>query len=455
MGISLCRVDGDGWRSPLAGNLSGMSANLRSQVMAFQRRNQKNIKLLPISSQNQNFDRETNLAKVICEQNEVAFLQYFLMAISTPQNIILLNPQWQQSEQNFLREKLSITHLISTGIILELPNKQDYFYCLIPTGGTSGQVKFAVHTLATLSASVAGFRQFFGLEQVNCFCVLPLYHVSGLMQLWRSLLSGGEFYPGNYGALKQGILPKKDFSNFCISLVPTQLQVLLEVCPEWLAQFRLVLIGGAPPWRSLLEEARKYQIRIALTYGMTETASQVVALKPEDFLNGKNCAGQVLPHAQIQLSESGQISIQSKSLFLGYYPEISNQKRLETDDLGYFNKMGYLHILGRQSHKIISGGENIYPAEIEAVIQATNLVTDTAVLGIADRYWGEVVIAVVVLKKNSTIESIKVAIADQLSRYKQPKKWLAVTALPRNAQGKLNRTVLTEMIEKDYQSLEN
>lgn len=432
-----------------------MSASLHSQVVAFQRRNQQNIQLSSISPQSQNFSRKTSLTKVICEQNGADFLQYFLTAISTSKNIILLNPQWQQSEQNFLRQKLGITRLISTEIALDLPKRLDYIYCLIPTGGTSGKVKFAVHTLDTLFASVAGFRQFFGLDRVNCFCVLPLYHVSGLMQLWRSLLSGGEFYPGNYGSLKQGILPEKDFSDFCISLVPTQLQVLLEVCPEWLAKFRLVLIGGAPPWRSLLEQARKYQLRIALTYGMTETASQVVALKSEDFLKGKNCAGQVLPHAQIELSESGQISIQSQSLFLGYYPEISTQKRLETDDLGYFDKAGYLHILGRQSQRIISGGENIYPAEIEAAIQATNLVTDTAVLGIADKYWGEAVIAVVVLKKTSTIEDIKAAIADQLSRYKQPKKWFTMTALPRNAQGKLNRTVLKEMIEKDYQSLEN
>ena len=118
---------------------------------------------------------------------------------------------------------------------------------LIPTGGTSGQIKFAIHSFESLAASVQGFQSFFGLEQVNCFCLLPLYHVSGLMQVMRSLLSEGTFYLGDYGELKRGILPEGDFSDFCISLVPTQLQVLLEVCPEWLQQFRLILIGGAPP----------------------------------------------------------------------------------------------------------------------------------------------------------------------------------------------------------------
>ncbi len=326
---------------------------------------------------------------------------------------------------------------------------------LIPTGGTSGQIKFAIHSFESLAASVQGFQSFFGLEQVNCFCLLPLYHVSGLMQVMRSLLSEGTFYLGDYGELKRGILPEGDFSDFCISLVPTQLQVLLEVCPEWLQQFRLILIGGAPPWRSLLDKAREYQLNIALTYGMTETASQVVALKPQDFLAGKNCAGQVLPHAKVHLDQDGLISIQAKSLFHGYYPELRGDRPFITDDIGYVDDEGYLHIVGRKSQKIISGGENIYPAEIEAAIQGTGLTKDVAVCGIPDKYWGEAVVAVLVLKSDVRIEKIKQAIADQLSRYKLPKHWFPVSELPRNAQGKLNRTVLREMIEKDYQSQES
>lgn len=392
----------------------------------------------------------------LIEQSEsMLFLATALKSLSSGQSITLFSSFWSREEKIYIKDKLRNTNNISLGnsdFYLETEQKK---FFLIPTGGTSGEPKFAIHDVDTLSASVSGFQLFFGLEQINCFCVLPLYHVSGWMQVWRSLLTDGTFYLGNYSELKRGILPEGDFSNFCISLVPTQLQVLLNTCPEWLQQFRLILLGGAPPWRSLLEQARQYDLNIALSYGMTETASMVVALKPEDFLAGKDCAGQVMPHAKIHLDQDGLISIEGKSLCRGYYPELRGDRPFITDDIGYFDDDGFLHIIGRQSQKIISGGENIYPGEIEAAIQATKLVEDVAVCGVADEYWGQVVTATVVLKPDVLIEDIEEAIAQSLARYKQPKCWLSVAKLPRNAQGKLNQTVLREMIEKDYESREN
>ncbi|BAW96170.1 O-succinylbenzoyl-CoA synthetase [[Synechococcus] sp. NIES-970] len=381
--------------------------------------------------------------EIIDQTDPVIFATEFHQAIAQGKSVLLVNPTWQQSEREQLKQLCQRTQPP------EIFSQKSHI--LIPTGGTSGQLKFAIHTPATLSASVRGFQQFFQLEQVNCFCILPLYHVSGLMQLWRSHVSQGVFRLGNYADLKRGVLPDLNVREFCLSLVPTQLQVLLEICPEWLAQFRLVLLGGAPPWRSLLDKARKFQIQLALTYGMTETASQVVALKPEDFLAGKNCAGQVLPHGKLSFSAQQLISIEATSLFQGYYPQFSDRKILETDDVGYLDTAGYLHLFGRQSQKIISGGENIYPAEIESVIFATDLVQDVAIVGFPDPYWGETVAAAVSLKKQVALQTLKTAIASQLSPYKQPKHWLLLEKLPRNAQGKLNRSQLRQMIENRYQ----
>ncbi len=381
--------------------------------------------------------------QIIDQKNPALFAAQFQKAIARQESVLLVNSTWQTSERT------QINFLLEPDQRPEILTKKSHI--LIPTGGTSGQIKLAIHTPETLSASVIGFQNFFNIKQVNCFCILPLYHVSGLMQWWRSHLSGGEFKLGDYQALKRGILPDGDLGDFCLSLVPTQLQVLLQVCPQWLAQFRLILLGGAPPWRSLLDQARQYKLQIALTYGMTETASQVVALKPADFLAGKNCAGQVLPHANLSLSKAGLISITVQSLFLGYYPNFNYSKILETDDVGAFDQAGYLHLLGRQSQKIISGGENIYPAEIEAAILGMKFVKDTAVLGLPDPYWGEVVIAVVSLQNPGDLDKVKMAITKQLSRYKQPKYWFVVKQLPRNAQGKLNRIKLRQMIENHYQ----
>lgn len=374
-------------------------------------------------------------------------LEQLLGAMDGTESLILINPQWRSPELSQVKTLLGLDLDVPLGGDRLLLPSLDFPAWLIPTGGTSGQIKFTVHTRETLGASVRGFQQFFRLERVNFFCILPLYHVGGLMQVWRSRWSGGRFELGNYGELKRGILPDLEIGDFCLSLVPTQLQVLLEVCPQWLARFRLVLVGGAPPWRSLLETARKYGIRLALTYGMTETASQVVALRPEDFFAGKNCAGQVLPHAKLHLASDGAIAIESASLFLGYYPDHSGVKRFQTDDVGRLDEAGYLHIVGRQSQKIISGGENIYPTEIEAAILETNLVADVAVLGVPDHYWGEAVTAILVLKQGVQLEDVQRAIVDQLSRYKQPKHWLPIEKLPRNAQGKLNRSQLWGLVQ--------
>ena len=215
-----------------------------------------------------------------------------------------------------------------------------------------------------------------------------------------------------------------------------------------------------PAWRSLLETARNYQIRLAPTYGMTETASQVVTLKPEDFLNGLNSSGQVLPHAQVNITNTagsnqpGIITIQADSLCLGYYSEQAFNGQFQTDDLGFFDAEGYLHIVGRRSQKIITGGENVFPSEVEAAILATQLVSDVCVIGVPDSKWGQAVTAVYVSQLDSHQE-IQVVLKEKLSRFKHPKYWFRVANLPRNAQGKINFEELKMMVLRLTNSSEN
>ena len=243
--------------------------------------------------------------------------------------------------------------------------------------------------------------------------------------------------------------------------MPTQLQFLLQSgAGEWLSKFHTVLLGGAPAWQEILDTARQYNIRLSPTYGMTETASQIVTLKPEDFLNGNNSSGQVLPHAQVNIfsdsgkllanNQTGIIKIQSNSLCLGYYPEtFSNSQYFQTDDLGFFDDNGYLNIVGRCSQKIITGGENVFPAEVEAAILATQLVKDVCVIGLPDQKWGQIVTAVYIPKQpDISLESIKTAIQNKLSKFKQPKDWFKVEKLPRNQQGKINyQQIRSDIIE--------
>jgi len=218
-----------------------------------------------------------------------------------------------------------------------------------------------------------------------------------------------------------------------------------------------VLLGGAPAWLELLEQARQQGIRLAPTYGMTETASQIATLKPEDFLNGYNSCGQVLPHAKVTIrsstgqvlgaNQTGILTIQAESLALGYYPELfTNCNNFQLDDLGFFDERGYLNIVGRSSNKIITGGENVSPDEVEAAIRATQLVNDVCVIGIPDPHWGQVVTAVYVPSNSSVATAaLQAALEDKLSRFKRPKSWIPVESLPRNSQGKLNREQLQQI----------
>ena len=237
------------------------------------------------------------------------FLAAFLATIISDCHVFLCDRRWQEKEwQEVL--SLSKPHLIlGLNIDYNLEKYQNNWQLpkknliMIPTGGTSGNIRFAIHTWETLEASVQGFTDFFNLEKVNSLCLLPLHHVSGLMQFIRSFLSQGKLIIYPYTDLKKGIFPSLNLADYFISLVPTQLQFLLTTKPEYIQQFKTILLGGASPWNSLLTKARDYKLNISPTYGMTETASQIVTLKPEYFLKNNQSTGEILPHTHVCLIE--------------------------------------------------------------------------------------------------------------------------------------------------------
>lgn len=415
---------------------------------------------------------------ILAEREPLRFLAGFIAACAAKCPVFLCNPDWGKQEWQQVLELVQPDIIWGRGEteIKIFPHSLSHHspYIMIPTGGSSGKIKFAIHTWENLIASVQGFTEYFQLTEVNSFCVLPLYHVSGLMQFMRSFTTGGKLAMPSASV---AIAPLKTLAstpeyqinrtNFFISLVPTQLQKLLEnrELTQWLSQFQTVLLGGAPAWEELLAKARFHRIRLAPTYGMTETASQIATLKPDDFLNGKINSGQILPHAQITIrnpqgeilnsNQTGNITIQAKSLTLGYYPQIwENQNYLQVDDLGYIDSQGYLHIVGRSSDKIITGGENIYPAEIEAAIRSTQMVTDVCIIGLPDKHWGQAVTAIYIPKHPQISNfKLKTELQKKLSKFKIPKNWIPVTNLPRNPQGKINHQQLQKIATEHLQNL--
>jgi O-succinylbenzoic acid--CoA ligase len=403
----------------------------------------------------QQFIAENNprLTILLAESNPIKFLAIFLAAISAKSCLFLANPDWKINEWEQVFSLIKPDYVFNENIKVSnhnfTPINPLTNSLMIPTGGTSGKIRFAIHNWSTLTASVRGFCEYFQVKQVNSFCLLPLYHVSGLMQFLRSFLTGGNFTLISYQKIKEKRIDYLNFQDYFISLVPTQLQFFLENDPRWLANFKTVFLGGSPAWPSLLEKAREYNISLSLTYGMTETAAQIVTLKPEDFRQGNNSNGQLLPHAQIKINPDNQkIIIQAKSLFLGYYPHLHQESYFETDDLGYFDESSYLYIIGRDSQKIITGGENVYPFEVETAIRQTNLVKDVVVLGLPDSRWGQVIVAFYVpVNFSISLTSIQSQIKDKLVNYKLPKHWIKLPEIPKNSQGKTNRSTLIKLAE--------
>lgn len=423
---------------------------------------------------------------LLAEADPAKFLASFWAALLTDWDMALANPCWGRQEWQSVCQLISPTLIWGTpapAVNLfgnaPTPTVQTEPAILIPTGGTSGQVKLVHHTWSSLTAAVFGFYRHFRVNgsPVNAFCVLPLYHVSGLMQALRTALSNGQLHITHSKSSPLSVplsgLPAAERSrshSIClsrsfISLVPTQLERLLRANQaRWLRRFRAVLLGGAPCWPTLLNRAICEDVPICLSYGMTETAAMVTATAIGRAATGldetaQTGSGVAMPHATVCIEDAGkllpsgkvgQIVVRSAAIAHGYYNASSPAfatNTFYTDDLGYIDAAGCLRVTGRISGKIISGGENIFPADVEAALRWTGQVSDVCVFGLPHPEWGEIVAAAYV-PASATVspESLKAAAIAQLSRYKHPKQWFALQQLPRNAQGKLNRSALIEQV---------
>ncbi len=321
----------------------------------------------------------------------------------------------------------------------------------IPTGGSSGAMKLARHDEATLGAAVRGFCVHFGVERVDAVGLLPAWHVSGLMAWARCRFTGGTYRACDWKAVERGDRPAspRGGAGF-LSLVPTQLARLLKDADAkaWLREFRAVLIGGGPAWRGLRAEARAARLPLAFSYGMTETAALVAAQRPEEFLAGDESSGGALPHARISTDGDGRVWIESTSLFRGYWPETRPEGPWMTDDLGELDSRGRLRVRGRADALIISGGEKVNPAEVEAALRAAGGagLADVAVVGAPHPEWGSEVVAFY-LGEPELEAVLRAGLAETLAPAKRPKRYLALPAerWPRDARGKINRAFLARL----------
>lgn len=355
------------------------------------------------------------------------------------------------SEINVLQEKYNIP--LKTELDLE-----DVF-TVIYTSGTTGFPKGVLHTYGNHWWSAIGSALNLGLNKDDKWLIpLPIFHVSGLSTSIKSLIYGMPIYVLEKFDVKKvhdAIMSK---GITIVSVVTVMVQKLLNELGNnrYPNTLRCMLLGGGPAPKPLLEKAKEKGIPVFQSYGMTETSSQIVTLSPQDALKKLGSAGKALFPAQLRIDGGnedsiGEIIVKGPMVTKGYYRnEEANKKSfhngwLRTGDMGYLDDDGFLYVVDRRKDLIISGGENIYPSEIESVLSGMEQIKEVGVTGLADETWGQVPIAFVVKIKDVTASEVFSFLRQRLAKYKIPKEIHFVEELPRNASNKLVRSKLLEL----------
>jgi o-succinylbenzoate---CoA ligase len=303
----------------------------------------------------------------------------------------------------------------------------DAVHTVLHTSGTTGRPKPVELSYANHLASAEASASNLGVDPADRWlCPLPLFHVGGLAILIRSAIYGTtamlheRFEAGRVKeALEAG-------ESTLASLVPTMLIRLREAGLGTAPALRAALLGGGSIPDELLRWAREVGLPVVPVYGMTETASQVVTGMP----------GTPLPGVELSISDEGEVLVRGPMVARG---ALAHDGWLHTGDSGRLDSNGRLTLEGRLKELIVTGGENVSPAEVEAALLEHPAVADAAVLGLPDPEWGEAVTAFVVLRGAAGEEELIDHCRDRLPSFKVPKRIEQVPGLPRNRAGKLLR----------------
>lgn len=332
-------------------------------------------------------------------------------------------------------------------------------FTIIYTSGTTGFPKGVTHTYGNHWWSAIGSALNLGMHEDDAWLVvLPLFHVSGLSALFKSIIYSMPvvLLDGFDEKIVNDIIFSKKITM--LSVVTVMMQRLLRDLGErsYPTYFRTMLLGGGPAPLHLLEKAVQKNIPVYQSYGMTETCSQIVTLSPADALKKVGSAGKPLFPGQLKIINQdkegiGEIHVKGLMVTSGYYKNAHETTKafengwLKTGDMGYLDTDGFLYVVDRRTDLIISGGENIYPSEIETVLSEMEHIDEVGVTKKKSARWGEIPIAFVVGDQNKiSQEQILNFAKTRLAKYKVPQEIYFIDKLPRNATNKLMRKELGE-----------
>jgi O-succinylbenzoic acid--CoA ligase len=350
---------------------------------------------------------------------------------------------------------------------VSLPKLEAGVALILMTSGTTGRPKAAMLTLANLIASASASNQLLGVDSKDRWLLcLPLFHIAGLSILLRSALAGTSV------ALQDGFDANRVADAFevaritCVSFVATMLDQVIELRGDTPppASLRLILLGGGPASATLLRRAEFLSYPVAPTYGLTEAASQVATRPPSKYLSARpdDLAGGLvpLPGIEIRIMDAsgkmmteggpGEIQVRGRIVMMGYRDDLPATKKaiqtgwLSTGDIGELDRRGRLRVFDRRTDLIISGGENIYPAEIESVLTGHPDIEEVGVVGCPDSKFGARPLAFIVMRSGRSLDRPELGsfCRERLAGFKIPVDFIEMASLPRTASGKLRRQAL-------------
>ena len=372
---------------------------------------------------------------------------------------------------NIPQEAMNIT---STGNEISSPSSDpeqklgDFF-----TSGSSGRPKVVPlkrrQIIFATSASAVNFKPDHNRYWLLC---LPLNHIGGISIIVRSILYGSAiFRMDRFDEHQIRVFLSENRLFQIASLVPTMLMRLLDDPLFQLhLDFKALLLGGGPISQELIEQSLERGVPIVSSYGMTETCAQIAAnpmLQPRGIYTPKKSVGVVFKPNEVQIRDSesgkpmppiedGDIWLRGPQVIDEYASQeltalsFDSDGWFKTGDIGHVNRKGQLFLKNRQSDRIVTGGENVDPVEVESALTKIRGIEEAAVVGVPDPEWGQKVIALVVSKTDEQSPSgkeITAMLKKKLSGYKIPKEYRFVESLPKTSMGKLQREKLFGLVE--------
>jgi o-succinylbenzoate---CoA ligase len=302
----------------------------------------------------------------------------------------------------------------------------------VRTSGSSGEPKEVPLTYGNFLWSAIGSAVALGLDPgERWLCTLPLVHVGGLSIVLRSAIYGTSAIVHERFAVDAALDALMEREVTLVSVVATTLARLLDGGLAQPPSLRCALAGGGPVSAALLERARAAGVAVSQTYGLTEACSQVATQAPGD---PALAAGPPLFCTRVALAPDGEILVSGPTL-----SPVVPDGVLATGDLGELAADGSLRVIGRKADTIITGGENVAPAEVEAVLEEHPSVLEAAVFAVADPHWGEAIHGLVVARQAVSAAELRAHCGRRLAPFKVPKAIAFADELPRTASGKLQR----------------